>query len=71
LGRASGERGPGGVDFAQDIFALGPPYVAPRIVVAGGREGDDRIRRFTRRGKALLADERRQIAKEPLDQVGV
>ena len=69
LGRASGERASGGVDFAQDIFALGLPDVAPRIVVAGGQEGDDRIGQFARRGEAFLADERGQIAKEALHQV--
>jgi transposase len=43
LGRAGGERASGGVDFAQNVFALGLPDVALRRVVAGGQEGDDRI----------------------------
>jgi len=65
----SGERASGGVDFAQDIFALSLPDVPLRIVIAGGQEGDDRIGQFARRGKAPLADKRGQVAEEPLHQV--
>jgi multidrug efflux pump len=57
LSGGSGERTSGGVDFAQDVFALGLPDVAPWIVVARGQEGDDRIGQFARRGKALLTDD--------------
>jgi hypothetical protein len=63
LGGAGGEGD--GVDLAQDLFTIGLPDVAPRIFAAGGEEGDDGIGQFARRGKALLRDERRQIAEEP------
>ena len=42
-------RARGGVDFAQDVFALGLPNIELRIVAAGGQEGDDGIGQFASR----------------------
>jgi len=64
-----GERLSGSVDFAQDVFALGLPQVASRIFIACRQERDDRVGEFSGRGKALLADELGQVAKEALDQI--
>jgi len=64
-----GERLSGSVDFAQDVFALGLPHVASRIFIACRQERDDRVGEFSGRGKALLADELGQVAKEALDQI--
>ena len=37
---SDGERRSGGVDLAQDVFALGFPHVAPGILIARRQEGD-------------------------------
>ncbi len=52
LGGAGGQSV--GVDFTQDLFTIGLPDVALRILALGGEEGDDGIGQFARRGKALL-----------------
>jgi hypothetical protein len=38
---SDGERRSGGVDLAQDVFALGFPHVAPGILIARRQESDD------------------------------
>jgi hypothetical protein len=50
----SGQSLPGGGDLSQDVFALGPPDVAPSIGVSLGQEADDGLGEFTQRGKTLL-----------------
>src|SRR4029077_7917696 len=64
-----GERRSGGVDLAQDVFALGFPHVAPRILIAACQEGDDGVGQFSGRGKALFGNELGEVAKEALDQI--
>ena len=66
---AGGERRSGGVDLAQDVFALGFPHVAPGILIARRQEGDDGVGQFSGRGKAFLGNELGQVAKEALDQI--
>ena len=66
---SDGERRSGGVDLAQDVFALGFPHVAPGILIARRQEGDDGVGQFSGRGKAFLGNELGQVAKEALDQI--
>ena len=42
------ERMSRGVNFAQDVFALGLPELASWVVVAHRQEGDDGIGQFAR-----------------------
>src|ERR1700720_517224 len=66
---SDGERRSGGVDLAQDVFALGFPHVAPGILIARRQESDDGIGQFSGRGKALFGNELGEVAKEALDQI--
>jgi hypothetical protein len=66
---SDGERRSGGVDLAQDVFALGFPHVAPGVLIARRQEGDDRVGQFSGRGKALFGNELGEVAKEALDQI--
>src|SRR5207253_6069260 len=68
-GLERGKRLSGRIDLAQDVFALGFPNVAPRIVVARGDERDDGVGQFSGRGKALLGNELGEVAEEALDQI--
>jgi hypothetical protein len=63
------ERRSGGVDLAQDVFALGFAHVAPGVLIARRQEGDDGVGQFSGRGKALFGNELGEVAKEALDQI--
>ena len=67
--REGGERLSGGIDLAQDVFALGLPHITSRIFIARRQEGDDRVGQFSGRGKALLGNELGEVAEEALDQI--